>query len=450
MSVWSFCSQVCVCAKTDQAGSKVESTAVRADPAMGGYVKGDGLTTIGYQDSANANAVVPSNKNRLTVTAMADIAGAGDGIALAVEDPPALVAMKEQGTDSMDGPPLPTPKELFDAVQKTDDIFSLVQKGDLCAFGSSTPSQRSNRGKNAVIERDWEEKKLEIFGATNEADLRGILKAAGMAIHCKKGRKPEQPNQDNVIFCRMGDLTICGVADGHGPDGHWASHWAARYVLKLLLDQVKALGRAPDDNALTRIFDITHEATKLRSKQDNFDLTMSGSTLTICVIDHKQKSVASAWVGDSRCGLGRPGGVKGQSLTMDHKPQDELETARIVASGGEVVQLPNDVPHRVFIRGGQVPGLAMSRAVGDLIAHSVGVVHSPGIARAQLQDHFVLCCSDGVWEFIESDEAGAMVSKFGRAGVGDACEMLMKESRKRWLDEEQSLTDDISGIIIWI
>jgi len=272
----------------------------------------------------------------------------------------------------------------------------------------------------------------------------------GISIHCRKGRKPQQPNQDNVFFCKMDHLTICGVADGHGPDGHWVSHFIGRFMLKLLLDQVIALGKAPGDETLARIFDLTHNSARAKGAEDKFDLSMSGSTLSICIIDHKEKTVLSAWVGDSRCGLGRPGGVEGQALTFDHKPQDPAEKARIEASGGEVVRLENDVPHRVFIKGGEVPGLAMSRAIGDLTAHRVGVLHLPGIVRAKLEDHFVLCCSDGVWEFIECDEAGKMVSKVGRELVWEAGDALVKESRKRWLTEEQTVTDDISAIVIWL
>lgn len=248
----------------------------------------------------------------------------------------------------------------------------------------------------------------------------------------------------------MGNITICGVADGHGPDGHWASHWCARYVLKLVVSEVSTAGCPPGDEALTKIFDLAHQALVCRSEQDRFDLNMSGTTLSVCVIDHSKKYVVSAWAGDSRCAIGKPGGVKGQSLTNDHKPQDKEERARIRASGGEVVRLENDIPHRVFVKGGEVPGLAMSRAVGDCIAHSVGVIHVPGIVRVRLEDHFVLCCSDGVWEFIESDEGAQIVSKMGKEKVIEATEALTKESRNRWLKEEEYMTDDISGICVYI
>lgn len=41
---------------------------------------------------------------------------------------------------------------------------------------------------------------------------------------------------------------------------------------------------------------------------------------------------------------------------------------RIIKANGEVRKIPGDVPHRVFLKGQLVPGLAMSRSIGDYVA----------------------------------------------------------------------------------
>ena len=42
-----------------------------------------------------------------------------------------------------------------------------------------------------------------------------------VGFSCKKGLKPEAPNQDSFFIVRAGDdLSIYGVFDGHGPSGH--------------------------------------------------------------------------------------------------------------------------------------------------------------------------------------------------------------------------------------
>ena len=65
-----------------------------------------------------------------------------------------------------------------------------------------------------------------------------------------------------------------------------------------------------------------------------------------------------------------------------------------------------DVPYRVFMKGSNLPGLAMSRSLGDLIAQKVGVTHVPEVNTIPLTaDYQVLIfASDGVWEFLSTEQ----------------------------------------------
>ena len=53
-------------------------------------------------------------------------------------------------------------------------------------------------------------------------------------------------------------------------------------------------------------------------------------------------------------------------------------------AGGEVMRLDCDIPHRVFVKDHLFPGLAMSRAIGDGIAHQIGVVSEPEIVEVRV------------------------------------------------------------------
>ena len=55
-----------------------------------------------------------------------------------------------------------------------------------------------------------------------------------------------------------------------------------------------------------------------------------------------------------------------------------------------------------------MPGLAMSRSIGDFVAHSVGVSPNPEVIKFELQpdDKFIVIASDGVWEFLTNEEIG--------------------------------------------
>jgi serine/threonine protein phosphatase PrpC len=60
----------------------------------------------------------------------------------------------------------------------------------------------------------------------------------------------------------------------------------------------------------------------------------------------------------------------------------------------------------VWLKNEDIPGLAMTRSFGDQIAASVGILAEPEINEWKLthEDKFMVLASDGVWEFIESEE----------------------------------------------
>ena len=60
----------------------------------------------------------------------------------------------------------------------------------------------------------------------------------------------------------------------------------------------------------------------------------------------------------------------------------------------------------MWLREENVPGLAMSRSVGDLVASSVGVIPEPEFFELELNqmDKFLVIASDGVWEFITNED----------------------------------------------
>jgi serine/threonine protein phosphatase PrpC len=53
-----------------------------------------------------------------------------------------------------------------------------------------------------------------------------------------------------------------------------------------------------------------------------------------------------------------------------------------------------------------MPGLAMSRSLGDGLAHSCGVISDPEIIEFEVHpdDKFIVVASDGVWEFLSNEQ----------------------------------------------
>jgi len=358
------------------------------------------------------------------------------------EGPPE--ATPEPRSDVADGV-LAAAEALVREVRTLDGVFGAAAC-EIGFIGVSAPAKPPKRNP-AIVEPEFEEKKFESSATGDIQAARAKLEQEeGVGVACRK---------DNFFLCDTQRFRLCGVADGHGEFGHWVSHVAARAMLRLLLLELADADDLPQDDTVAQMFDTLHNAIKYDADWEGYDVTLSGTTLSVAIVDRKTKQVLVAWTGDSRCLCAKiaPGAGRSVELiasTADHKPQDPEERRRIIGSGGEVVRLQNDLPHRVFCRGKEAPGLAMSRALGDLMAHTAGVNHVPSFRRFALEaDAVLLVCSDGVWEFIKNQEAARPVLTMGPAKVGEAVQLLAREARNRWLKEEGNVTDDITAIAIW-
>ena len=63
---------------------------------------------------------------------------------------------------------------------------------------------------------------------------------------------------------------------------------------------------------------------------------------------------------------------------------------------------------------------------------------------------FFIIGTDGIWEFISSDEAVHIVQSCFEKGMGasDACKELIHVAMKRWQENEGDYRDDITAIVV--
>ncbi|CAE6944336.1 PPC6-7 [Symbiodinium sp. CCMP2456] len=439
-------------AKSRRSSQKIPSSDVKA---AGG---GDASTLAATAEHASSNSVqievvekdAPASYSGYA--AQADVLGEqqADGVVTvdvddATEDAPTQKRTRRRSHFVPGGGPAPediSPAavtsgmgELQYLVQDPSKVFQGVAV-EACMLGMTKAG-----GLDAVVEGEFKEKSLEQAGCASDVAARSRFLKAGVAVSCAKGRKPGTPNQDNFFVAECGHFLLCCVADGHGIGGHWASHWTCKFVLRMLLEHMSTNKELPAETVMTRIFDIVHQELVCAATTKDFELSLSGTTLSVAVVDRHKKQLLLAWAGDSRCVLGRPSSrSKGKpscvGASEDHKPNDPKEKARVVESGGEVLLLPGDVPHRIFAKNKEVPGLAMSRSIGDLSGHSVGVIHQPSFKLLEFQkEDLLLCCSDGVWEFLSDADAIGTVLQVGRKNLADAAVKLVSDSRAQWLAE---------------
>ena len=109
------------------------------------------------------------------------------------------------------------------------------------------------------------------------------------------------------------------------------------------------------------------------------------------------------------------------ALNRDHKPELKDEAERILKRGGRIDSFRDYCnngepigPQRVWLMHQEVPGLAMSRSMGDKVAHSVGVSADPEVKEFTLglNDKFIVIASDGVWEFLSNEDVAGIVLPF--------------------------------------
>jgi serine/threonine protein phosphatase PrpC len=160
-------------------------------------------------------------------------------------------------------------------------------------------------------------------------------------------------------------------------------------------------------------------------------------------------TIIGANIGDSRVTIGKlgPNGkIISEEFTHDHKPDTPDEKKRIIAAGGRVFAVEYDDgidgPMRVWLGHMDVPGLAMSRSLGDAVAHTAGVISEPEFFERQLDpatDRCILVATDGLWEFMDNDECIAMAVDASEPRI--SVDALVREANQRWMREEQVIDD---------
>ncbi|ETB61323.1 hypothetical protein, variant 2 [Plasmodium yoelii 17X] len=266
---------------------------------------------------------------------------------------------------------------------------------------------------------------------------------AEISVACKKGRKLDCPNQDDFTIIQTNEWILIMVFDGHGPSGHDISNFS-HVVLPLIFSyNIERIFENPVRTMKTIFYMINCYLVNYSYCINNninpininfIDYNLSGTTCTIILYNFLTKKIYSAHTGDSRAVMGKHDAktntYRAYNITEDHKPSLKLEKDRIQAFGGEVKKLQGDVSYRVFVKNEMYPGLAMSRAIGDITSSFIGVTCEPTIKIFDKsdEDKFIIVATDGIWEFISSEECVQMVSRKRKKKVHVAMGMSLKTS----------------------
>lgn len=270
-------------------------------------------------------------------------------------------------------------------------------------------------------------------------ELKGNLRVSGIGMCSLKGiypGRPEKENQDCVFFRDLQGGYLAAVADGHGYYGE--------YVSRFIIEQL-SLVTAQDLQSPEKLFLAMNE----RVKKCGADLTYSGSTLSLAYFSDK---LLICSVGDSPVILGKNTG-KGPKLILGakiisklHRLEEREEAQRVSRAGGRITWGP---PSRLWLRDKEAPGLCVTRAFGDLVASSIGVIVEPYVEEVALEanDKFLVIASDGVTDWLTANEICGIIRPLYNQGAAEvAANRIVSSAREKC---KESTVDDMSCVVIF-
>lgn len=348
-----------------------------------------------------------------------------------------------------------------------------VETGDehKLPFPRDTVGTYSCHGSEPVYDSSYEEygeeeeeEGEEGWTATNGGAVAAGGKPASMAaaIAAATVQKPgqeEKPtttakiNQDRggvaYPYGNNSKSALFAVYDGHGQGGEHVSQFALHEIQRKL--EKHPSFKDDVEKAFKETFLEVDEALKHEPLIEPY---FSGTTACVALLANNKLSIANA--GDSRAVLARKDPSSGTwqalDLTEDQNPDLPQEMQRITAAGGFVSPAPAPgLSARVWLDASCTQiGLAMARSIGDHAVSAVGVIAEPVVTFHELEeeDDFMILASDGVWEFVQSEEAVKIVGDNLDRGATKACQALIEAAAAKWHEEEGEYRDDITAIVV--
>jgi len=233
-------------------------------------------------------------------------------------------------------------------------------------------------------------------------------------------------------------------------------------VSQFALHEIQSrLEKQPDFNSnLEKAFIDTFTAVDAGlAKEPIIEPLYAGTTACVALL--RDNVITCANAGDSRAVVARriksadgSDAIAFQAidLTVDQNPDLPEERQRIESMGGFVSPPPEPgLSARVWLDSGfsQI-GLAMARSIGDHAVAQVGVIATPVVTTHTVadEDEFLIIATDGVWEFITSEEAVEIVGANLSRGATKATQALIEAAAARWHDEEGDYRDDITALVV--
>ena len=221
--------------------------------------------------------------------------------------------------------------------------------------------------------------------------------------------------------------------DGHGIKGREASQFAKDEIHKALIKDKEIIKKLSERREAEKYFQKLFTSIQGKFKKRSTDFEASGTCVIGILIVGNHCYIIN--LGDSRAIIGhnqQSNQKVAYQMSIDHKANRQDEKERIEKNGGGIG------PYRVYSKNDEGPGLAVSRSLGDIFGHTVGISHLPEVSYKMLeeQDYFIVIGSDGIWDVMNSAEVVGYVFEKIEKEITWArqriVEELVHECRNRW------------------
>ncbi|KAH0482611.1 MAG: hypothetical protein KVP17_002455, partial [Porospora cf. gigantea B] len=281
----------------------------------------------------------------------------------------------------------------------------------------------------------------------------------------KIGRPAPAGGQDRgfiIEVCPV--LTVFGIFDGHGANGHHVAELVST-TFQREVDRCWPSREASLDyenlqpRRILSWIKHTFKTADETLARSTINAEFSGCTASVAV-RHK-RDVFVGYVGDSKTVSLHFRGTKARRVieTPDHNPASPLERERIEAAGSSVQETFFDHLRKPVSRI-QHAGLCVSRSFGDMHARQFGVISEPEFVQfspeaPKSEDTafgvMLVLASDGLWDTLEPQEVPRFVSNRRQTKdelVEDVKVMTETAWRRRLTAEGRS--DDTTVIVALI
>jgi serine/threonine protein phosphatase PrpC len=332
------------------------------------------------------------------------------------------------------------------------------------------------------------------------------LKTVEIGFRSEAGSDPGRPqkvNQDSFFMATLksedesshmidGRYTCVGVLDGHGLKGHVLSKYMAQQLplhlhrhLKDLVEEKLILqadgdlgassglvaewedfeeklrelsGLSSEELAYHEVQPLHHQAM-IRAfhsvhwaAMQNADIPAgrSGATCVMVLLDHAQRELHVAHVGDSRV-------IQVGALDEDASRSDRYD---VLSLSQETTVKVDSERERIetmegSIRGNNVfygpVGIAMTRSLGNAAMLRAGVVPTPLVDTFPLQSNVIFVLgTDGVWDVLSNNAVAELVVE--NSNVQAACDAIARVARQKWVGDlpivDEEKVDDITCMVL--